>query len=447
MTSLGRGVPPEIPPFSQEQLARFSEFLTGQTTRDQQSFRTLIANVADLLGEIEGETLLKRLVDRVVQSTGSERGILLLHDGKDLQVHVARDSRGRDLPPEIPISRTVPRNVFLEGKPVFSRVSSDGDVLDITLSVMSMRLRQVMCAPLVVRGRTLGVIYVDSTLRGPSPGVSDLMFFHTQAGLMALAIEHGRLIRHALEARAMEDQLRVAREIQRRLLPEGPLRHAGAEVEGMNVTFEKVGGDYFDYFLLDSDRIGFAVGDVSGHGIGPALIMSNVRAHVRSLLSSRRSLSGLYGLLNRALCHDLTEGMFVSLFVGVFDRKQWLLEYQNAGHCPPLLFRPAERSVKSIESNAPALGLIDDMSAGPCPSVRVQPGDVLLCFTDGVTERRAADGSLFGDERLEEVLRGSASADSRPGAVLQSIHRANDAFAEGLPPGDDVTLLAARWAG
>jgi len=445
MPSSGRDVGDDLPLFSQEQIARFSEFLTGEPERDQRSFRTLIATVSEVLGETDLDSLLRRLLDRIVQATGSERGILLLHEGGELRVRLARDQQGRDLGSGPAISRSVPESVFREGKPIVARVGDGGDVLDITRSVMAMRLRSVMCAPLSVRGRTLGAVYVDSTLRGPSPSPAELMLFHTQAGLAAMAIENHRLVHEALEARAMEDQLRVARGIQRRLLPEVPLRHAGMEIEGTSVTFERVGGDYFDYFPLGGERAGFAVADVSGHGIGPALIMSNVRAHLRSILETRRSLNGLYGLLNRALCRDLTHGMFVSLFVGLYDRSTGILEYQNAGHCPPMILRRSTGDIIELGASGPALGILDDVSTGPCAARSIQAGDVLLCYTDGATEAHSPSGEIFGEERLRSVFAGAVRESPAPRALLDRVHESIRAFAAGHPPADDLTLLAARW--
>jgi len=303
----------------------------------------------------------------------------------------------------------------------------------------------VMCAPISARGRTLGVLYVDSTLGGPAVTHADLWLFYAQAGLMGMAIENNRLLHETLQAREMSHQLRVARDIQKRLLPSTPARFGQIEMAGLSEPSSRVGGDYFDYFEVDRGRVGLCVGDVSGHGIGPALVMSNVRAHLRGLIQTRRSLGGLYGLLNRALCNELTEGMFVSLFVGVFDASKMVMEFQNAGHTAPILYRPSDDSFRAIPPTAPALGLIDDLSAGPCPAVAVKPGDLLVCYTDGVTERHSPEGELYGEERIRGVVRRAMKRGASPSDVVSAIRADCEAHARDLPPRDDVTLVVARF--
>jgi len=433
------------PWFSHEELSRFSEFLTGDSARDQRNFADLLATVTEVLGEPDLEMLLRKLVDHAVQTTRSERGILMMRDGTKLKVRVGRDSKGRDLGASPALCRTVPEAVLRDGKPIIERVGGDHEILDLSQSVASLRLRQVMCAPLRARGVTTGVIYVDSTMRGPPQTASDLMLFHAQAGLMGMAIENHRLLNKALESRQMENQLQVARQIQARLLPETPARFGSLELAGLSEPSDRVGGDYFDYFPLDLDRVGISVGDVSGHGVGPALIMSNVRAHLRSLLQTRRALGGMYGLLNRALCADLSDGMFVSLFVAVYNPAAGLLEFQNAGHMPPLIYMPDKDEFDEIGSNAPALGVLSDVSAGPCPCVRVRSGDYLVCYTDGVTEMRNGEGDLFGDARVKAVSRAAIRKGADPRGVIAAIKGELARFSEGQPSRDDVTLVVARF--
>ncbi|MCK6461060.1 MAG: SpoIIE family protein phosphatase [Planctomycetes bacterium] len=428
-----------------EELKRFAECISGDSERDQRCLRALMATVSEVLGATDLDELLRRLVDHTIQTTGTERGLLLLlqEDG-ELKVRTARDRRGRDLEPDPVLSRSVPEKVLHDNQPVVQRVSGDGEVLDLTHSVATMRLRQVMCAPVSARGRTLGVLYMDSTLGGPAVTHADLWMFYAQAGLMGMAIENHRLLRETLQAREMSHQLRVARDIQKRLLPAGTARFGDAELAGLSEPSSRVGGDYFDYFQVDVGRFGLCVGDVSGHGIGPALVMSNVRAHLRGLLQTRRSLGGLYGLLNRALCNELTEGMFVSLFVGVLDSAKMVLEFQNAGHTAPIIYRPSDDSFRTIPPTAPALGLIDDLSAGPCPAVSVKKGDVLVCYTDGVTERHSPEGELYGEERVRGVVRRAVKRGASPADVVAAIREDCEKHARDLPPRDDVTLVVAR---
>ncbi len=428
-----------------EELKRFAECISGDAARDQACLRALMETVSEVLGTTDLDELLRRLVDHTIKTTGTERGfLLLLQEDGELKVRTARDRYGRDLERNPVLSRSVPEKVLHENQPVVERVSGDGQVLDITQSVAAMRLRQVMCSPVSARGRTLGVLYADSTFGGPEVTHANLWLFYAQAGLMGMAIENHRLLEETLQAREMSHQLRVARDIQKRLLPAGPARFGSAELAGVSEPSSRVGGDYFDYFQVDAGRFGLCVGDVSGHGIGPALVMSNVRAHLRGLLQTRRSLGGLYGLLNRALCNELTEGMFVSLFVGVLDSAKMVLEFQNAGHTAPIIYRPSDDSFRTVPPTAPALGLIDDLSAGPCPAMSVKSGDVLVCYTDGVTERHSPEGELYGEDRIRTVVRHAVDRGASPADIVTAIREDCEKHARDLPPRDDVTLVVAR---
>ncbi|MGQ0614514.1 MAG: PP2C family protein-serine/threonine phosphatase [Planctomycetaceae bacterium] len=433
-----------LPWFSPEELYRFAEFLSGDAPRDQRNIQFLLEMVAETLRQPDVEALMRTLLDRAIRTTASERGILLLNEEGQLRVRLARDSLGRDLGTNLKLSRRVPAAVIADGTPVISRVGADEESLELTDSVSAMRLRQVMCAPLRIRSRTLGALYVDSKIGGPPPRAADLMLFNTQAGLIAMAIENHKLQRDTVEAGALREQLRVARDIQRRLLPEGPAVYAGLELAGKSEPFERVGGDYFDYFPVDTGRVGFAIADVSGHGVGPALVMSDVRAHLRSLLETRRSLGGLYGLMNRALCTDLAGGMFVSLFVAVYDSKVQRLEYQNAGHNAPVIYSPTRDRFVEIPSNAPALGIISDISAGPCPSLTLSPGDYVICYTDGVTEAPSPGGELFGEERLHAIVREVARSGGHAVQVVDSVLAGLRKHMAGRAARDDVTLLVAK---
>ena len=439
------GAPEKTPWFTEEEVNYYAQFLTGDSEDRDHNFRTLLSTVGEVLGETDLDRLLRKLVAHAIQTTGSERGILLMAEDEELTVRVALDAEGNDLGEDPPMSHSVPNRVVADGTPVTERVTTDHEVLDFSHSATNLRLRQVMCAALRARGNAIGAIYVDSTMSSDPTTRSDLMLFHAQAGLMGMAIENHRLFREAMDAREMRRQLKVARDIQLRLLPESPVSFDGLDISGLADISAQVGGDYYDYLPLDSERIAFGIGDVSGHGIAPALVMSDVRAHLRSLLQTQGALGGVYGILNEALCQDLTEGMFVALFVAIYYPKRKVLEFQNAGHAPPLLYRPEADHFDSILPNAPALGLFDGFSAGPCPTFEVQAGDCLVCYTDGVVDRPDDDGGHYGMERLKQAVRDSVHAGADPTEVARAIQADAGAFAGQRPLRDDFSLLIARF--
>jgi sigma-B regulation protein RsbU (phosphoserine phosphatase) len=433
------------PWFSEDDVRYYTEFRSGPAEDAQQNFKTLLATVSEVLGQTDLDALLKKLVQHALHSTQSERGILLLAHNDRLQVRVALDREGRDLGATPPMARSVPETVFREGQPIIRSVSGEHEVLDLSQSAASLRLRQVMCAPLRARGRSFGTIYVDSTLRRQPHTAADLKLFHAQAGLMGMAVENHRLFQEAFDARDVQRQLAVARDIQQRLYPKSPWVVGGAEFAGLSEISAQVGGDYFDFLPLNGGRAALGIGDVAGHGIAPALIMSDVRARLRSLLHTQGTLAGVYGILNQALCAELAEGMFVALFVAAYDPERRVLEYQNGGHVAPLLYSSRADRVRRIEPNAPALGLFDDISAGPCPTLEVNPNDCLVCFTDGVADRPDPDGDLYGLERLEGVVRRAARAGATATEIAAAIRADSETHAHGRGLRDDFTLLVVRF--
>ena len=142
---------------------------------------------------------------------------------------------------------------------------------------------------------------------------------------------------------------------------------------------------------------------------------------------------------------DLTDGMFVSLFVCVYDSRKQTLEFQNAGHTAPLLYSPESDTFQEILSNAPALGIIDEISAGPCPSIAVRKGDFLVCYTDGVTEMHSRDGTLYGEARIKQAVRSAVRKGADPEGVVAAIRADLREHGDDLPARDDVTLVACRF--
>jgi sigma-B regulation protein RsbU (phosphoserine phosphatase) len=432
------------PWFTDEDLEYYSQFLQGHPEIGPRDFRTLLATISEVLGETDLNRLLRKLVEQVLFSTRAERGILVLEEDGELSVRVALDQIKHDLGSDPAMARTVVDSVFRTGQPIIQSVTGDHEVLDVSQSAASLRLRQVMCAPLRARGKIIGVIYVDSTLGRVLHTEDDLKLFHAQAGLMGMAVENHRLFREAWDARDVQRQLDVARDIQRRLFPKSPAVYGEIQLAGQTDICAQVGGDYFDYLRLDIGGVGLGIGDVSGHGIAPALIMSDVRARVRSLLQAQGVLTGVYGAINYALCSELPDGMYVALFVAIYDPGRGILEYQNAGHVAPLLYSPDVDRIRKIPPNAPAFGLFEGASAEPCPTLAVERGDYLVCYTDGVLERPNEDGEIYGEERLNTSIRRAARAGAEPAEVMQAIRADAEAHAAGRPLRDDFTVLVAR---
>ena len=240
----------------------------------------------------------------------------------------------------------------------------------------------------------------------------------------------------------LERDVRIAGEVQKRLFPPSDPAIPGLECHGICGPAQGVAGDYFDFLPLPEDRFGIAVGDVAGKGLPAALLMASLQGALRSLASgSADGLVGLVGTLN-AQIHSLTSDYrFATLFWGVFDEKLHRLAYVNAGHNPPMLLR-GSGAIERLWTGGPPLGILGGAASYQSDSVTLAPGDLLLIFTDGVTEAANEVNEQFGDERLERILRETST--EPVASVCDRVLAAVIAFEDGQPQNDDITLVAAR---
>jgi sigma-B regulation protein RsbU (phosphoserine phosphatase) len=246
----------------------------------------------------------------------------------------------------------------------------------------------------------------------------------------------------------LERELKLARSIQESLVPSVFPAHPRFEVFGSMVPAAAVGGDLFDFFLLDEHRLALTIGDISGKGIGAALFMAVSRTVLR--VAGRKGLSAPESLqeVNRHLCADTTNGLFLTCFYGILDLATGELQYSCAGHNPPYLVRSESSGARVqalSEAGAMPLAMFDTAEYGAA-TIGLMPGDSLLLYTDGVTESMNAALEPYDDARLVALLREQGSGLPVRDLVARVVGAAQ-AFAEGTPPSDDMTVLAIRYLG
>jgi serine phosphatase RsbU (regulator of sigma subunit) len=250
----------------------------------------------------------------------------------------------------------------------------------------------------------------------------------------------GYVVKEA-ERRAVEQELAVARRVQQDLLPKGPLTAGTVQVSGVNLPCFAVGGDYFDYFALEDGRVAMAIGDVSGKGVPAALLTSKLQAILHSESSRATSVAEVPERANRQLM-DSMEGAkkFVTLFYGVLDPATRTLRYSNAGHNPPMLLR-ADGRLELLEAGGLLIGIFPHARYDE-GAVELAAGDVLVLFTDGVTEAEDRRKAQYGEERLEALLRaaGGGSAREIGDRICQEVLK----FSKGIHQADDVTVVVVK---
>jgi serine phosphatase RsbU (regulator of sigma subunit) len=308
------------------------------------------------------------------------------------------------------------------------------------------RTRQILCAPIRNReGVAVGVFQLLNKQTGGDFNAGDEEYLASLSIGVSLALENARLHSSALEKERYDREVALAQGVQRQIQPEKRRLGSGVlTVAGMNELCEDASGDYYDLLVdLPGDRVGVAVGDVSGHGLQAALVMVEARALLRAFLRTTDDLVHALRLVNDFLVPDMRTGSFISLFTAVVDAKTGVVAWCNGGHNPPYLYCARDNSVRPLDATGRILGILEGAPCRAGAPFTLEVGDVILLYTDGVTEARDPTGELFEDERLQESLRRAAAAPDAA-AVLNAIRADLATYTAGVRSEDDVTMLAVK---
>lgn len=300
-----------------------------------------------------------------------------------------------------------------------------------------------LVSPLRHGGREIGVLAVTRRAGDESFSGNDLAVFRSVAEQSAFAIGNALVHREASEKRQIEGELRNAREVQRVLLPQGDPVVPGYRISGSNVPARIISGDYYDHLDLGHGRHGVVIADVSGKGVAAGLLMAMCRSVLRSLAAGHDSPASALACVNRQLFPDIREDMFISLFYAVIEGDGGLIRLARAGHDAALLYRAEDRSVIQVKPPGLALGIDEGdvfERVTKVEELRMQSGDCLLFYTDGVKEAVDPAGEEFGMDRLREAFLEEAELGAE--AVIRGVERALARFAGTAPQMDDVTLVA-----
>jgi serine phosphatase RsbU (regulator of sigma subunit) len=309
--------------------------------------------------------------------------------------------------------------------------------------------------PIIGRNRRLmGLLVLGRRLSEEPYSSEDKRLLDSVADQAAVSLENIHLaeqIADRLEVdRRNAHEMEIARDVQSRLFPQVTPKFATLEYVGSCLQARQVGGDYYDFWDLGSSHLALVLADISGKGIAAALLMANLQANLRSrsavarqdLLNTRRDGKWLPGLLqsvNQLFYENTQDDRYATVFLAIYDDTSRELEYANCGHNPPLLFR-ANGKVEKLGATATVIGLSAQWDCAT-EIVKLQPDDLLIIYTDGVTEANDANADEFGEDRLEQVVRRNLSA--TPAQLLNAIQLAVQEFSYG-EQFDDLTLIVAR---
>jgi serine phosphatase RsbU (regulator of sigma subunit)/Na+/proline symporter len=259
-------------------------------------------------------------------------------------------------------------------------------------------------APITVEGSVVGVL---SAFSRTSKGIfSDefMELFKNLAGQVGVAWRNAEQTEHLISAREQEREIQIARTVQQGLLPNQVPAIAGIALAGICLPAKQVGGDYYDFLARDEQTIDLVIADVSGHNVGAAIIMTEVRTFIRAVAPGLATASEIAAALNSFLYDDLTHAeLFITMFYLKYHAERRQLTFANAGHNPPLLYRTATQECQKLDAEGLIFGIKPEVSFEQ-RQVQLQPGDVLLLYTDGITEAEASVDNFFGEERLAALL-------------------------------------------
>jgi serine phosphatase RsbU (regulator of sigma subunit)/pSer/pThr/pTyr-binding forkhead associated (FHA) protein len=373
------------------------------------------------------------ILDLAIQAVNAQRGVLMILEGEEL---VPRAHKGDGFR----ISSAVRDRVLKERSSILVRDAQLDDAFKGRMSIVEQKVHTMMAVPLQTQERIVGLIYLDSPYILREFTKDDLSLLTVMANIAAIRIENARLAEVEQAERIMARDLSQAAEIQGRMLPEKAPAVPGADLAGFNMACRTVGGDYYDFFTYPDGRVALALGDVSGKGMPASLMMMALHARVQVLAEDPGNLAHFMTRINKATCAKCPSNRFITFFFSVFNAVTGELAYANAGHNPPILVR-ANGDAEMLEGGGPVLGILP---IAPYSEMHAQlnHGDMLVLYSDGVTEANNTAFDEFDEERFIEVLKAHRTLPAAE--IVEAVIKAVTEFAAGAPQADDITLLVAK---
>jgi sigma-B regulation protein RsbU (phosphoserine phosphatase) len=385
--------------------------------------------------------LLTRILNVAKTQAEAERGTIFLVDHKAGKIWslVAHGLEEEEI--QQPIGRGIAGHVALTGETVIihdayrdARFNREVD------QRTGFRTRNLLCLPIRSKtGKITAVLELLNKRQGPFTD-DDTDFLLALSAHVALALENAQLHRALLEKERMEKELGLARDIQRSLLPETAPLIEGFDIAVLNEPCYEVGGDYYDFLSLGPDTLLTVIADVEGKGVSSALVRSNLQAALRALVSHRPSLEEVAEGLNKIILAHTRTQKYLSIFLGLMDLRLKTLQYINCGHVPPVIVRPPHEAILLREGGL-VIGMFENAQYER-GQTKLEPGDILLLCTDGITESMDARQEEYGLERL--IRRVRKIAEQSAAQILVSVSADVDRFARRESHIDDKVMIAIK---
>jgi sigma-B regulation protein RsbU (phosphoserine phosphatase) len=451
--------------FDGAELKRLMEHLAGPEPESAHpavgahlgKLRAILDLARTLQSSFSVDDVLASVVDTALAITGSERGFLLLRSENGLVTRAARHRDGRRLQEtDLRVPRDVIHRALQHRRDL---LSMNFDPLSATdpqprNTIADLELRSVICVPLVriqtghgeatsivsAARQTVGVLYMDSRRSAADLTGGNRELLQTLAIEASTVLENARLLEEERAKQQLEEELHLARTIQQSLLPKALPVGGWLRAAGSSVATHLVGGDYFDVAEVTPQCWSAVVADVSGKGVSSALLASLLQGALLSATDNPESLGRRMDRLNRFM-NDRTGGEKYATVFQCLLHRDGRLSYVNAAHCPPLIVRAGGLHA-SLEATSMPVGLLVDARFESAED-KLEDGDKLVIYSDGVTESENTQGEFFGKQRLREVV--AAHAGESCAAIHDAIVKAVAVFTEGAPQADDITVLVLEY--
>jgi sigma-B regulation protein RsbU (phosphoserine phosphatase) len=402
-------------------------------TLDQkiQELNTLFELNKEFNATLEREKIIKTLLFALMGQIGVRRYCVFLREGESMKTVVNRSMT------------EIVNDEFFEALNSINLTSSVAELPE-EHSIVRKELEKLnmkIIVPMMMQNVTSGILCLGEKIGGGEYTESDREFISSIGSLAMISLENARLFIETLEKQRMEDELKIAREIQRGLLPSTLPIIPGYEIVAVNISSKQVGGDTYDVIQLSPTKYVIAIGDVSGKGTPAALLMANVQATIRALISLDLPLPELTKRVNNLIYDSTSTDRFITFFWGILDTLKHQITTVNAGHNPPYIIS-REGNFTRLEKGGIILGVLPTSIPYEEETTYIHKGDLLVLYTDGVSEAMNTAGSEFGEERIEKVLKNSHM--EPVDRVLFNIQTAIREFILGAPQSDDITLVLLK---
>jgi len=419
-----------------EQVMKSSEFLQN-TRKDTQA----LLDMARALGTTcDLDTLLKMVVEYSMDLLNAERATLFLYDQvrQELYSRIAEGTGEFRIPLHTGIAGAAARNLEIVNVPDAYADDRFNRGID---QKTGYRTRNILACPLTdYNGRLVGVLQVLNKRQGSftSDDIALATALSAQAGV---ALQRAYLLNEFLEKQRLDQAMQIAHEIQEKLLPRVAPQIAGFDIACWNRPCDAIGGDFCDFVELGNNRLVVTFGDVSGHGVGPALISCATRAMLRALSSQGDPIDRVMQQVNQLITADIPGNRFITACTVLLDGNSGQLLYCSAGQGPLLWFQANSNSAEVLGADGIPVGIIEEMPPIPVQQLNLQKNDLFVLLTDGFYEWALKNGELFGINRIIEILRNNRQLSS--GDILMAIRKGVETFAD-THQGDDLTAIIIK---